>query len=62
MLALSVRCIRSWRGFCSGWPGQMRYSLMPSLSHQIAKRVSPPSATEANGAPLSLQIASGKPY
>jgi hypothetical protein len=30
----SVRCMRSWRPFCSGWPGSIRSGRMPSLTHQ----------------------------
>src|SRR3954463_9113394 len=30
----SVRCMRSWRPFCCGWPGLMRSMAMPSRSHR----------------------------
>jgi len=30
----SVKCIRSWRPFCCGWPGWMRSIWIPSRSHQ----------------------------
>src|ERR1700676_5223030 len=29
----SVRCMRSWRPFCCGWPGLMRSMAMPRRSH-----------------------------
>ena len=29
---LRVRCMRSWRPFCCGWPGLMRSMAIPSLS------------------------------
>ena len=32
----SVRCMRSWRPFCCGWPGLMRSMPMPRRSHQTA--------------------------
>src|SRR5690349_17791765 len=32
---LRVRCMRSWRPFCCGWPGLMRSMAMPSRSHQV---------------------------
>ena len=31
---LQVRCMRSCRAFCCGWPGLMRSIVVPSLSHQ----------------------------
>src|ERR1700685_1296061 len=49
-----VRCMRSWRPFCCGWPGLMRSIAMPSLSHQTAslERLKRPFGL-ANGTPLS---------
>jgi hypothetical protein len=48
----SVRCMRSWRPFCWGQPGLMRWILMPSLSHQTASLESPNRALpEAKGVP-----------
>ena len=35
-----VRCMRSWRPFCCGWPGLMRSRSMPRRSHQTDKRLS----------------------
>jgi hypothetical protein len=35
---------------------------MPSRIHQMDSRLSPPGAGLANGGPLSVRIASGKPY
>src|SRR5579871_4048659 len=32
--SFKVRCMRSCRPFCCGWPGLMRSMAMPSLSHQ----------------------------
>lgn len=47
---LSVRCMRSWRPFCCGWPGWMRSRRIPKRSHQTASRDSPNSAqAAANG-------------
>ena len=58
----SVRCMRSCRPFCSGWPAAMRRGTMPSLIHQTASRDNPATAQEANGGPLSVRIADGMPY
>ena len=58
----SVWCIRSCRPFCSGQPGSIRSWRIPSPSHHIARRLNPAGAGLANGGPLSLRIASGKPY
>jgi len=60
--SFSVRCIRSWRPFCSGCPASMRSGTMPSLIHHTASRDSPPTAELANGGPLSVRIHHGSPY
>src|SRR5713101_1612383 len=57
-----VRCIPSCRAFSSGCPGRMRSGWMPSLIHHTASRDSPAAAVEANGGPLSVRTAPGKPY
>ena len=55
---LKVRCMRSWRPFCWGWPGLMRSMAMPSLSHQTEslERLNRPLGL-AKGTPLSERIA-----
>src|SRR6185437_10805693 len=60
--SFKVRCMRSWRPFCCGWPGLMRSIAMPSLSHQTESfdRLNSPLGL-ANGTPLSERIASGSP-
>src|SRR6202047_3124259 len=35
---LQLRCMRSWRPFCCGWPGLMRSMAMPRRSHQTERR------------------------
>src|SRR5262245_53026239 len=35
---LRVKCMRSWRPFCCGWPGLMRSMAMPRRSHQTDRR------------------------
>jgi hypothetical protein len=58
---LSVRCTRSCRPFCCGFPATIRSGRMPSLIHHTASRDSPPTPGEAKGGPLSERIASGTP-
>src|SRR5258707_8261108 len=48
--------------FCSGFPASIRSGTMPSLIHQTANRDSPASARLANGPPLSVRMAAGRPY
>src|SRR6266581_1864095 len=59
---LRVRCMRSWRPFCCGWPGLMRSMAMPSRSHQTEsfERLNRAFGL-AKGTPLSERMASGKP-
>ena len=59
---LSVRCMRSCRPFCCGWPGLMRSIAMPSRSHQTEsfERLNRALGL-AKGTPLSERMASGKP-
>ena len=57
-----VRCLRSCRPFCGGLPGSILSTLIPSLIHHTASRDSPATAVEANGAPVSLRIACGRPF
>src|SRR6516164_458946 len=58
----SVKCMRSWRPFCCGWPGLMRSMAMPSRSHhtESLERLKRPFGL-ANGTPLSDLIAWGRP-
>ena len=57
-----VRCMRSWRPFCCGWPGLMRSMAMPSLSHQTESLERLNKALGlAKGTPLSERMASGRP-
>src|ERR1700756_1809142 len=58
----SVRCIRSCLPFCSGCPASIRSTTIPSFIHHTASRDNPAIAREANGAPLSVRIVSGRPY
>ena len=58
----SVRCIRSCRPFCSGCPAAIRSGTIPSFIHHTARRESPATARDANGAPLSVRIARGRPH
>jgi len=51
--SFKVRCMRSWRRFCCGWPGLMRSISMPSPRHQ------PDSRDSSNRA---LGLAKGKPF
>jgi len=48
-----VRCMRSWRPFCCGWPGWILSMVTPSLSHQTASllKLNRPLG-EAKGIPL----------
>ena len=57
-----VWCILSCRPFCSGQPGWILSCRMPSRIHQIDSRLKPPGAGVANGGPLSVRMACGKPY
>src|SRR6267378_777046 len=58
----SVRCMRSWRPFCWGWPGLIRSMTIPSRSHQTASLLRLNKAwAEAKGTPLSLRILAGRP-
>ena len=50
------------RPFCSGRPGSMRRWRMPSLIHHTESLLRPQKAGVANGAPLSVRMASGRPY
>src|SRR6187200_439893 len=60
--SLRVRCMRSWRPFCCGWPGLMRSMAMPSLSHQTESLERLNRALGlAKGTPLSERIACGRP-
>src|ERR1700746_1053204 len=56
-----VRCMRSCRPFCCGWPGLMRSMAMPSLSHQTEslERLKREFGL-AKGTPLSVRIALGR--
>ena len=59
---LRVRCMRSWRPFCWGWPGLMRSIAMPSRSHQTESLQRLNRALGlAKGTPLSERMASGSP-
>ena len=50
--------MRSWRPFCSGWPGLMRSMWMPRRSHQTASLLKPNRACGlAKGTPLSVRMA-----
>src|SRR5215469_9286951 len=59
---LRVRCMRSRRPFCCGWPGLMRSMAMPRRSHQTEslERLNRAFGL-ANGTPLSERIACGRP-
>src|SRR5689334_22315711 len=58
----SVRCMRSWRPFCCGWPGLMRSMAMPRRSHHTESLERLKRAFGlANGTPLSDRIAWGSP-
>src|SRR6184192_4040140 len=59
--AFSVRCMRSWAPFCSGWLGAMRCWAIPSRIHQTFIAHSPWMPVEQKGAPLSVRIARGRP-
>src|SRR5215831_5234855 len=50
---LRVRCMRSWRPFCWGWPGLMRSMEMPRRNHQTEslERLNRPLG-EAKGTPV----------
>src|SRR6202790_4508678 len=59
---LRVRCMRSWRPFCWGWPGLMRSMPIPRRSHQTASLLKLNNAcAEAKGTPLSLRMWAGRP-
>src|SRR5512135_1878263 len=59
---LRVRCMRSWRPFCCGWPGLMRSMAMPSRNHQTESLERWNKALGlAKGTPLSERMASGRP-
>ncbi len=58
---LSSRCIRSCWPFSWGLAGVIRWWTMPSCIHQTFRGDRPWMPVEANGAPLSVRIASGKP-
>ena len=49
---LSVRCVRSCRPFCCGWPGSIRSCRMPNLIHHADSAVSPVVPVEAKGVPF----------
>src|SRR5947208_10966639 len=51
--------MRSWAPFCSGCPGTIRSTLMPSRIHQSDSRESRARPGEPKGLPLSDRIASG---
>ena len=56
-----VRCMRSWRPFCCGWPGLMRSMAMPRRSHQTESLERLNRALGlAKGTPLSERMASGQ--
>ena len=57
-----VRCMRSCRPFCCGWPGLIRSISMPSLSHQTESLERLKRALGlAKGTPLSVRMALGRP-
>src|SRR5215472_13114270 len=57
-----VRCIRSWRPFCLGWPGRIRSIPIPRRSHQTASLLKLKRAwAEAKGTPRSLRMLAGRP-
>src|SRR5579864_2758817 len=60
--SFKVRCMRSCRPFCCGWPGLMRSISMPSLSHQTESfdRLNRELGL-AKGTPLSVRMARGRP-
>jgi hypothetical protein len=39
-LRFKVKCIRSWRPFCCGWPGRIRSIEIPSRNHHTESRES----------------------
>ena len=43
--------------FCAGLPGRIRSGLIPSRIHHFDNSLIPPTASEANGTPLSVRIA-----
>ena len=49
-----VECIRSCRPLSCGEAGRERSGTMPSFTHSIDTRLSPPGARLANGTPLSV--------
>jgi hypothetical protein len=53
--------MRSCTPFCSGWLGSMRSGAMPSWIHHTLIAHRPWIPVEANGAPLSVRIARGRP-
>ncbi len=56
------RCIRSCAPLSCGHPGRPRSRPMPSASHQADNRLNPSNPwLLANGGPLSLRIAPGRP-
>ena len=58
----SVRCMRSCRPFCWGFPGLMRSRRIPRRSHHTESLLSPNSAHAlAKGTPLSVRMALGRP-
>lgn len=57
-----VKCIRSCRPFCCGFPGWMRSMAIPSLSHQTERWLRLNNAFgDAKGTPLSVLIPRGIP-
>jgi hypothetical protein len=58
----TVRCMRSWAPFCSGCPGTIRSTLMPSGIHQSDSRESRARPGEPKGLPLSDRIAISSKY
>ncbi len=45
-----------------GRPGSMRSSPMPNRTHHTASGLNPPRVIVANGGPLSVRSAAGRPY
>jgi hypothetical protein len=60
--AFSVRCIRSCRPFCSGWPGSISSGRMPHRTHHADSVDKHANVFVANSTPLSLRMRLGSPY
>ena len=57
----NVKCIRSWRPFCSGCPGSIRSGTIPTNKKNTDSLLSPASPRDAKGVPLSVRITFGSP-